>query len=74
MGNKHMVRINENNDGNKRCILEGAERRLPGRILRWLFGDFTTVYLLSPGQSVESIEIHELRKTGCMDSDNSDTT
>lgn len=34
------------------------------RLLRLLFGDFTTVYLLSPGQSVESVEVHEVKEGG----------
>ena len=59
MALRHRIRINVMDKKTKTQILEGAERRLPMRLIRWLFGDFTTVYLLSPGQSVESVEIHE---------------
>ena len=59
MALKHMIRINVTNEKSKTRVLEGADRRLPMRLLRLLFGDFTTVYLLSPGQCVESVEIHE---------------
>ena len=59
MALRHRIRINVIDKKAKTKILEGAERRLPMRLIRWLFGDFTTVYLLSPGQSVESVEIHE---------------
>lgn len=60
MALKHKIRINVTDDKSKIRILEGADRRLPMRLLRLLFGDFTTVYLLSPGQSVESVEVHEV--------------
>lgn len=59
MALRHRIRINVMDKKAKPQILEGAERRLPMRLIRWLFGDLTTVYLLSPGQSVESVEIHE---------------
>ena len=60
---KHRVRINvqDQNHGEK-IILEAANRKLPIRLLKRLFGDFTTVYLLSPGQSVKSVEIHEIKE------------
>ena len=58
---KHRICINVADENSKTRILEGADCRLPMRILRWLFGDFTTVYLLSPGQSVESVEVHEIK-------------
>lgn len=61
MALKHMIRINVTNEKSKTRVLEGADRRLPMRSLRLLFGDFTTVYLLSPGQCVESVEIHEVK-------------
>lgn len=61
MALKHMIRINVTDEKSKTQVLEGADRRLPMRLLRLLFGDFATVYLLSPGQSVESVEIHEVK-------------
>lgn len=65
MGLKHRVKINVTDETEaKKRVLEGADKRLPRRLLRFLFGDFTTVYLLSPGQSVESVEIHEVKPDG----------
>lgn len=61
MALKHMIRINVTDEKSKTQVLEGADRRSPMRLLRLLFGDFTTVYLLSPGQSIESVEIHEVK-------------
>lgn len=60
---KHRVQINvrDGDEGRKR-VLRAGERRLPMRLLRFLFGDFTTVYLLSPGETVESVEVHEMKE------------
>ena len=62
MALKHRICINVTDEKSKTKVLEGAERRLPMKLLRFLFGEFTTVYLLSPGQSVESVEVHEVKK------------
>ena len=64
MALKHRIRINVTDEKSKMKVLEGADRRLPMRLLRFLFGEFTTVYLLSPGQSVESVEVHEVKGGG----------
>ena len=64
MALRHRIRINVSDEKSKARVLEGADRRLSMRLLRFLFGDFTTVYLLSPGQSVESVEIHEVKGDG----------
>lgn len=61
MALKHRIRINVIDEKSRTKVLEGADRRLPARLLRLLFGEFSTVYLLSPGQSVESVEVHEVK-------------
>ena len=38
--------------------------RLPSRIARFLFDDFTQVYLLAPGQTVESVDVKEIKEGG----------
>lgn len=38
--------------------------KLPSRIARFLFGDFTQVYLLAPGQTVESMDVREIKEGG----------
>lgn len=46
---KHKVTINvADADGHRTTVMKGAEKKLPTRLLRFLFGDFTQVYLLSP--------------------------
>lgn len=67
MALRHRIRINVTDEKSKTRVLEGADRRLPLKLLRLLFGEFTTVYLLSPGQSVESVEVHKVKKGGNAD-------
>lgn len=65
MALKHKIVINvADAKGKNATILRGAERSLPRRLARFLFGDYTQVYLLSPGQTVDSVEIREVREGG----------
>lgn len=65
MALKHKITINVSDpNGKKATVLKGADMRLPSRIVRFLFGDFTQVYLLTPGQTVESVDVRELKKGG----------
>lgn len=62
---KHKITINvADADGRRTTVLKGAEKKLPTRLLRFLFGDFTQVYLLSPDQTVQSVDISEIREGG----------
>lgn len=66
MALKHKVVINVSSPGGREVgVLKGADMRLPARLLRFLFGEFTQVYLLSPGQTVESVDIREVKEGGC---------
>ena len=65
MGKKHTVRINiANRNGNKQQILTSTRLSLPRRLLRFLFGDFCQVLVLTPGETVTGVEIHENREDG----------
>lgn len=65
MAVKHEVTINvAKPDGNTTTVLRGAGKRLPTRICKFLFGDFTQVYLLSPGQTVASVDVREVKEGG----------
>lgn len=65
MGLKHRIIINvKDPDGNKVNVLRGAERRLPTRLLKFLFGGYSQVYLLSPGQTIDSVDIKEIEEGG----------
>lgn len=63
MAIKHKIVINVSDPkGYKANVLRGADVKLPTRLLKFLFGDFTQVYLLSPGQTVESVDIREVEE------------
>ena len=59
---KHKVTINVSDEHGHTAVLKGAQRRLPTRLLHVLFGDFTQVYLLSPGKTVTSVDIREIQQ------------
>ena len=62
---KHKVTINvADADGRRTTVLKGAGKKLPTRLLRFLFGEFTQVYLLSPGHTVQSVDISEVGEGG----------
>ena len=64
MALRHRVVINVSDPGGRKTnVLKGADMRLPARLLR--LGDFTQVYLLAPGQTVESVDIKEVREGEC---------
>ena len=65
---KHTVRINiANRRGEKHNVLTSTRVSIPRRLLRFLFGDFCQVLVLTPGETVEGIEINETRKSGDQD-------
>lgn len=58
---KHQVIINvEKADGEKVPVVKGAVRYLPRKIVEWLFGEYTQVYLLKPGETVGSVDVVEV--------------
>lgn len=65
MALKHKITINVSDpSGKKATVIKGADMRLPLRIVKFLFGDFTQVYLLSPEQTVESVDVREVKEGG----------
>lgn len=60
MALKHRNTINVTDPhGKTGTVLKGADARLPARLARFLFGGYTQVYLLKPGQSIESVDVKE---------------
>ena len=60
---KHKVTIRVADErGSARAVVRGAQARIPTRLVRFLFGGYTNVYLLTPGQSVESVNIVEVKE------------
>lgn len=45
--------------GEKERVVSGTSMRLPQRLLNLLFGEFTDVLVITPGRTVEGIEIRE---------------
>lgn len=59
---KHSVQISvANRSGQIQQVLKSRRIRLPKRLLKLLIGNFCEVLVLTPGQSVQSVEIHEAR-------------
>ena len=60
---KHKVIFNVTNDkDDKTKVLRGAQMWLPRRLIKWLFGEYTQVYLLDTGKIVESVDVKEIMK------------
>ena len=66
MNLQHKVQINiARKDGSqKKAVIKSGISKIPQRLLNFLFGEFTEILVLTPGQSVQSVEIHEIVKGG----------
>ena len=68
MAIKHKVIINVSDEkGGKMEVLRGGQLKLPQKIIKFLFGDYRQVFLLDPGQSVQSVDVKELKEGGSTD-------
>ena len=62
---KHKIKINvADMNGHKQEVLQSEHRSIPKRLLTFLFGEFCEVLVLTPGESVQGIEIKEMRGDG----------
>ncbi len=62
---KHRIRINvADRQGNTEQILQSNKISIPKRLLKFLFGDFCEVLVLTPGQTVQGVEIFEIKDGG----------
>lgn len=58
---KHRISITvSDGSGNDQRILKAPDRWIPKWLARMLFGNFQQVYLISPGKSIEGIQINEV--------------
>lgn len=57
---KHKVKIAVSNGGKKTQVLTSGSIRLPMRLLHWLLGDFCEILVLTPGKTVQGVEIQEV--------------
>ena len=59
---KHKIRINiADKSGNKQEVLQSEHRSIPKRLLTFLFGESCEVLVLTLGETVQGIEIKEMR-------------
>ena len=54
---KHKIRIKVE----EQQVLSGRSMTLPKRLLRFLFGDFCEILVLTPGKCVQNVEIQEMK-------------
>ena len=63
---KHRVRISVcNGDGNAQHVVTSRKKKIPSLLARLLFGGFSEVVILTPGKSVQGIEICEVPDEKC---------
>lgn len=57
----HKVQINvAEANGKNQKVLGSRFKRIPNRLLRLLFGDYSQVLILKPGKTIQAIEIKEI--------------
>ena len=62
---QHRVQINvAQGIGGTQGVLGSRSRKVPARLLRLLFGQYSEVLVLTPGKTVRSVEIHETQEGG----------
>lgn len=65
MKTKHKVKIKiADRNGGTQDVLQSTRIRLPRRLLTWLFGDFCEILVLTPGETVDGVEIQKMRGDG----------
>ncbi|GAX48503.1 hypothetical protein [Pseudolactococcus reticulitermitis] len=61
MALKHRVQINVTDDkGNKQSVLKSGICSIPKKLLQFIIGENVEFLVLTPGHSVETVEIHEI--------------
>ena len=65
MNLKHKVCISVGNPGNGTAeIIKSGSRTIRSRLLNFLLGEKVGVFVLTPGRTVEAVEIRELQGGG----------
>ncbi len=60
---RHRVQVNVlDTRGRRRPVLKSQACRISQRLAHLLFGDFCEVLVMSPGKTVEVVEIHEIKE------------
>lgn len=59
---QHGIQVNiSKNNGTKETVLKSHIRRVPARLITFLFGDVREIVVLRPGESVNSVIIKEVK-------------
>jgi hypothetical protein len=65
MSLKHKVTINVAKSGGERSpVIESSRRTIRTRMLDFLFGKKASLLVITPGDSVETVEIKEIKEGG----------
>ena len=61
----HSVQVTVTRDtGQREPVLRSQHRKIPQRLINWLFGRQMDVLVLVPGKTVDSVLIREIGKEG----------
>ena len=61
MSIQHTVRIHVAQSDGTLPVIKSRIRRIPRRLIRFLFGDCAEVLVLKPGETVKTVEIKEVK-------------
>jgi hypothetical protein len=65
MSLKHRVTINVAGPGGlKNSVIESGRKTMRSKLLDFLFGEKVSLLVVTPGDTVETVEIREIRKGG----------
>ena len=65
MGLKHKVTINvAKPGGEKNPVIQSSERSIRSRFLNWFLGKKIDLFVVTPGETVETVEIREIKERG----------
>jgi hypothetical protein len=65
MGVKHKVTINvAKPGGEKNPVIQSSERSIRSRFLNWFLGKKIDLFVVTPGETVETVEIREIKERG----------
>jgi hypothetical protein len=64
---KHKVCIGVSRQGEKMTVLKSGQKTMRNKLLDFLLGGKIGVFVLTPGASVESVEIREIPEGGTQD-------
>lgn len=74
MGLRHKVCVNvTHEDGSKKPVIRSGTKQFPKRLLNLIFGETVGVLVITPGDTVETVEIREIGKGVFKDEQNETT-